>query len=47
MYGLRTDETMADELLMNRFDYDGIFGTALNRSSSPAKRPKGSHGSAV
>jgi len=31
VYGVRTDETMADEMLINRFDYDGIFGTALNR----------------
>lgn len=31
MYGVRTDETMADPLLLNRYDYDGIFGTALNR----------------
>ena len=26
-----TDETEMDELLINRLDYDGIFGTALNR----------------
>lgn len=31
MYGVRTDETMADPVLINRYDYDGIFGTALNR----------------
>lgn len=31
MYGVRTDETAADPLLINRYDYDGIFGTALNR----------------
>jgi hypothetical protein len=31
VYGLRTDETVADPLLINRYDYDGIFGTALNR----------------
>ena len=31
MYGVRTEETMADPLLINRYDYDGIFGTALNR----------------
>ncbi|GFR50255.1 hypothetical protein Agub_g12441 [Astrephomene gubernaculifera] len=31
VYGVRTDETMADPLLINRYDYDGIFGTALNR----------------
>ena len=28
---MRTDETMADPMLINRYDYDGIFGTALNR----------------
>jgi len=26
-----TDETGMDELLINRLDYDGVFGTALNR----------------
>ncbi len=31
VYGVRTDETVADPLLINRYDYDGIFGTALNR----------------
>lgn len=31
VYGLRTDETEMHEELCNRFDYDGIFGTALNR----------------
>ncbi len=31
MYGVRTEETTADPLLINRYDYDGIFGTALNR----------------
>lgn len=31
MYGVRTDETVADPMLINRYDYDGIFGTALNR----------------
>lgn len=31
VYGVRTDETMADPMLLNRYDYDGIFGTALNR----------------
>jgi UDP-sulfoquinovose synthase len=31
VYGVRTDETALDELLINRLDYDGIFGTALNR----------------
>ena len=31
VYGLRTDETSMHEELCNRFDYDGVFGTALNR----------------
>ncbi len=31
VYGVRTEETSADPLLINRYDYDGIFGTALNR----------------
>ena len=31
VYGVATDETTADPLLVNRLDYDGIFGTALNR----------------
>lgn len=31
VYGVRTEETMADPILINRYDYDGIFGTALNR----------------
>jgi UDP-sulfoquinovose synthase len=31
VYGVATDETTAHPLLINRYDYDGIFGTALNR----------------
>jgi UDP-sulfoquinovose synthase len=31
VYGVITDETGMDELLLNRLDYDGVFGTALNR----------------
>lgn len=31
VYGVRTEETEMHEELYNRFDYDGIFGTALNR----------------
>ncbi|QAS50877.1 NAD-dependent epimerase/dehydratase family protein [Halobacillus litoralis] len=31
VYGLHTDETKLDPLLVNRVDYDGVFGTALNR----------------
>lgn len=31
VYGVKTEETDADRILINRFDYDGVFGTALNR----------------
>jgi len=31
VYGTITDETVLDRRLMNRFDYDDVFGTALNR----------------
>jgi UDP-sulfoquinovose synthase len=31
VYGVLTEETGIDEILINRLDYDGIFGTALNR----------------
>jgi UDP-sulfoquinovose synthase len=31
VYGTVTDETAMDEALVNRFDYDDIFGTVLNR----------------
>ncbi|OOR48783.1 NAD-dependent dehydratase, partial [Bacillus mycoides] len=31
VYGLWTEETRRDERLYNRVDYDGVFGTALNR----------------
>ncbi len=31
VYGVLTDETGMDEILINRLDYDGVFGTALNR----------------
>ncbi len=31
VYGVRTPETAMDEVLINRLDYDGVFGTALNR----------------
>lgn len=31
VYGLHTEETLLDPVLANRFDYDGVFGTALNR----------------
>ena len=31
VYGTVTEETALDEALVNRFDYDDVFGTALNR----------------
>ncbi len=31
VYGTLTDETALDEALINRFDYDEVFGTVLNR----------------
>ena len=31
VYGVKTEETALDEMLINRLDYDGVFGTALNR----------------
>ncbi|MFG6148782.1 NAD-dependent epimerase/dehydratase family protein [Halobacillus sp. B23F22_1] len=31
VYGLHTEETQLDSVLVNRVDYDGVFGTALNR----------------
>lgn len=31
VYGIETDETQGDERLQTRFDYDGVYGTALNR----------------
>ena len=31
VYGTLTDETALDEALINRFDYDDVFGTVLNR----------------
>src|SRR6516162_7307727 len=31
VYGTMTDETSIDEALINRFDYDDVFGTVLNR----------------
>ncbi|MFQ3543202.1 NAD-dependent epimerase/dehydratase family protein [Halobacillus rhizosphaerae] len=31
VYGLHTEETNLDPALMNRVDYDGVYGTALNR----------------
>jgi UDP-sulfoquinovose synthase len=31
VYGTMTDEIALDEALINRFDYDDVFGTVLNR----------------
>lgn len=31
VYGVLTEETGMHEVLINRLDYDGVFGTALNR----------------
>ena len=31
VYGIQTEETVLDERLNTRFDYDEVFGTALNR----------------
>src|SRR5262249_46816308 len=31
VYGVETDETIQDERLCTRFDYDEVFGTVLNR----------------
>ncbi|MGK2956154.1 MAG: NAD-dependent epimerase/dehydratase family protein [Solirubrobacterales bacterium] len=31
VYGIETDETLRDDRLMTRFDYDETFGTVLNR----------------
>jgi UDP-sulfoquinovose synthase len=31
VWGTQTEETSADERLVNRFDYDGDYGTVLNR----------------
>ncbi len=36
VYGTVTDETNLDEALINRFDYDDVFGTVLNRFCAQA-----------
>ena len=36
VWGTQTEETMLDPRLVNRFDYDGIYGTVLNRFISQA-----------
>src|SRR6202020_419642 len=36
VYGTITDEVQMDEALINRFDYDEVFGTVLNRFCAQA-----------
>jgi len=36
VYGTMTDEVAMDEALINRFDYDEVFGTVLNRFCAQA-----------
>jgi UDP-sulfoquinovose synthase len=36
VYGTVTDEVVLDEALINRFDYDDVFGTVLNRFCTQA-----------
>jgi UDP-sulfoquinovose synthase len=36
VYGTVTDEVVMDEALINRFDYDEVFGTVLNRFCAEA-----------
>ena len=36
VYGTVTDEVLTDEALINRFDYDEVFGTVLNRFCAQA-----------
>jgi len=40
VWGTQTDETQSDPELVNRFDYDGIYGTVLNRFISQAASGK-------
>jgi UDP-sulfoquinovose synthase len=46
VWGTETDETSLDERLINRFDYDGDYGTVLNRFLMQASisRPLTVHG---
>jgi hypothetical protein len=41
VYGVRTEETTAHPALINRYDYDGIFGTALNRFVVQVRQGRG------
>ena len=36
VYGTTSDETLYDDALINRFDYDEVFGTVLNRFCAQA-----------
>ncbi len=36
VWGINTDQTKKDSRLVNRFDYDGVYGTVLNRFLSQA-----------
>jgi UDP-sulfoquinovose synthase len=36
VYGVHSQETLLDDRLMTRFDYDDVFGTALNRFCAEA-----------
>jgi UDP-sulfoquinovose synthase len=47
VWGTQTEETKRDERLINRFDYDGDFGTVLNRFlvEAAVKHPLTVHGS--
>jgi len=47
VWGTQTEETKKDERLINRFDYDGDFGTVLNRFlvEAAVKHPLTVHGS--
>ena len=36
VWGINTNQTIKDKRLVNRFDYDGIYGTVLNRFLSQA-----------
>lgn len=46
VWGTQTDETRRDERLINRFDYDGDYGTVLNRflMQAAVKYPLTVHG---
>jgi UDP-sulfoquinovose synthase len=46
VWGTQTDETRMDERLINRFDYDGDYGTVLNRflMQAAVKYPLTVHG---